>query len=330
VSTILDALRKLQRERTAANPSRDLRGSVTDEMPLPPPHGSPPRRGLTLGALVVALVVLAGVGGTWLYRRVAATRGNGPPAQQVAEPPVAAEPPAVEGEEEDRPATEAELDAAQREAEMDAATAPDAADEPPPVAASPEPQLPPALAQKDGPPTAEAEAAAERARLEEIRRAAAAADQARRDAEASAQSEAAASGATPPVAPLAAPPPPAPAPALAAPPPPAPAPKASRPVVAAKPVAKPKPAAPPPEPARREPEPEATADALSVFPEVHVESIRWHPLAARRAASLRFDQQNAADAHEGDIVGGVLVYRIEPGAVELRVGSTSRVVRPTP
>ena len=63
---------------------------------------------------------------------------------------------------------------------------------------------------------------------------------------------------------------------------------------------------------------------------MRVESIRWHPLAERRAASLRFAQQNVADAHEGDIVGGVLVYRIEPGAVELRVGSTSRVVRPGP
>jgi hypothetical protein len=100
---------------------------------------------------------------------------------------------------------------------------------------------------------------------------------------------------------------------------------------ASKPVAKAKPA---PAPARREPEPDAYEnDALAAptpFPDVRVESIRWHPLAERRAASLRFEQQNAADAHEGDIIGGVLVYRIEPGAVELKVGSTSRVVRPGP
>ena len=95
---------------------------------------------------------------------------------------------------------------------------------------------------------------------------------------------------------------------------------------------KPKPAAPVSEPARRGPEsePARRLPGSRGFPDVHVESIRWHPLAERRAASLRFDQQNVADAHEGDIVGGVLVYRIEPGAVELRVGSTSRVVRPTP
>ena len=107
-----------------------------------------------------------------------------------------------------------------------------------------------------------------------------------------------------------------------------------------KPVAKPKAAPkakPAPPPARRPPPPpdsrsDAAADALAptAFPEVRVESIRWHPLAERRAASLRFAQQNVADAHEGDIVGGVLVFRIEPGAVELRVGSTSRVVRPGP
>jgi len=37
VSTILDALRKLQRERTAVHPPRDLRGSVTDEIPAARP-----------------------------------------------------------------------------------------------------------------------------------------------------------------------------------------------------------------------------------------------------------------------------------------------------
>jgi hypothetical protein len=45
---------------------------------------------------------------------------------------------------------------------------------------------------------------------------------------------------------------------------------------------------------------------------------------------LQFEQQNVSDAHEGDIVSGVLVYRIDPGAVELRIGSTSRVIRPVP
>ena len=320
MSTILDALRKLQREKTAANPSRDLRGSVTDEIPFPQNRLTPPRRGRALGGLALSLAVLAAVGGFWLYKRGGVSRSNGPPAQQVAQPPAPAEQPVVQGEGqagpqggEDRPATEAELDQMQREMEMDAATAPEPDAEPPPVAASPEVKLPPALAEKDGPPTAEAEAAAERARLEEIRRAAAAADQARRDAEANAQAQAAAAAAPPPT--------------LAPPPPPPPA-------AAAKPVTKPKPkpAAKPPEPARREPkpEPEAVDSALAMFPAVRVESIRWHPLPERRAASLRFEQQNAADAHEGDIVGGVLVYRIEPGAVELRVGSTSRVVRPTP
>jgi len=63
---------------------------------------------------------------------------------------------------------------------------------------------------------------------------------------------------------------------------------------------------------------------------VRVESIRWHPLPARRVASLHFEQQDVRDAHEGDVVGGVTVYRIDPGSVELRIGSSSRVVRPIP
>ena len=156
-----------------------------------------------------------------------------------------------------------------------------------------------------------------------MRRAAAAADEARRQAEARAAADAAADAATaadpPPAATVA---PPTPAPAAA----PAPPKVAQAPKAAAKPVPKPKAKPVPP------PDSYAAPDtfASTAFPEVRVESIRWHPLAERRAASLRFAQQNVADAHEGDIIGGVLVFRIEPGAVELRVGSTSRVVRPSP
>ena len=75
---------------------------------------------------------------------------------------------------------------------------------------------------------------------------------------------------------------------------------------------------------------DASDAAQPQFPPVRVQSIRWHPLAARRVASLRFEQQDVRDAHEGDVVGGVTVYRIDPGAVELRIGSTSLVVRPIP
>jgi len=342
VSTILDALRKLQRERSAANPARDLRGSVTDEIPLPPPRGGRPRRGWATGALTIGLLAVAGLGGAWLYQKGVFKRA---PAQRAAPPQgelgpgPGAPPPAARvprptvgegqagGSDAERGASEEELAAVERE--MDAATAPDA--ETPPAAAPAAPPAQPPISAAD-------EAVAERLRLEEVRRAAEAADQSHRDAEAQAAADAAAAA----VQPL----PPAPPPATAPPPPPAaksapaakpsPAQTATASAAAPKATSKPKakPVSPPPESERRarapEPEPDDASTAPVPFPDVKVESIRWHPLAERRAASLRFEQQNARDAHEGDIVGGVLVYRIEPGAVELRVGSTTRVVRPTP
>ena len=105
MSTILDALRKLQRERTAANPSRDLRGSVTDEIPMPQPRRSPPRRGLAIGALVACLAILVGVGATWLYKRGVQSRSAGAPAEVAAE----------QGEAGNEIPTDAELDELERE-----------------------------------------------------------------------------------------------------------------------------------------------------------------------------------------------------------------------
>ena len=330
MSTILDALRKLQRERSAAHPSRDLRGSVTDEIPTSRPARRSNRRGLALAA-VALLFALVG-GGTWLYRSGRLTRHS---ASQVA---------AQAGE--TREPTAEELDEVERE--MDRATAAEP-ETPAAVAAPPAPPAPPPAAAQapEAAPTidAEAEARAERARLEAVQAQAAAAANAQRQAE----SEAAAR-ALPPAPPPPPVPTPAPAPAVTpepqaaevlpiAPPqePPAAATSAPKPKVTAKAKSKPaKPKTPEPETARREePAPYGAGDApeptaLNVFPPVRVESIRWHPIPERRVTSLRFEQQNVSDAHEGDIVGGVLVYRIDPGAVEIRVGSTSRVIRPTP
>ena len=55
-------------------------------------------------------------------------------------------------------------------------------------------------------------------------------------------------------------------------------------------------------------------------------SIRWHPQRERRVAHLEFAQISVADAREGDIIAGVMVFRIEPDSVELRLGSASRRV----
>jgi hypothetical protein len=101
-----------------------------------------------------------------------------------------------------------------------------------------------------------------------------------------------------------------------------------------KPVAKltkPKPATRAAAASKQRVEPErASPPTSSAFPDVRVESIRWHPIPERRVASLHFEQQDAPEAREGDIVAGVLIYRIDPGAVELHIGSAQRVVSPEP
>jgi hypothetical protein len=317
LSTILDALKKLQREKAAQSPSRDLRGSVATETSWPRPRR---RRGIG-GALVwVALLALVAGGGWWAY-------ASGSVGSLVARlGSASADGDATGG------ASEAELEALERELR--------AAEErvvEPPVA------TPPVVAPPAAPAQETPEMTAERARLEAV------IAQAREAQESQQRAEAAAAASR--IAAEAAPPPPVPAPVEPAPPEPAPraapappveetpppAPVAkpaptSRPKAAAKPKAEPKPkaaaakSAPAPKP-KPAPEQPSTPSAVA-FPTVSVERIRWHPIPERRVASLRFEQQNAPEAHEGDIVAGVLVYRIDPGAVELRIGDAQRIVRP--
>ncbi len=335
MSTILDALRKLQRERSAAHPSRDLRGSVTDEIPFPRPARRSSRRGLALAGIV--LLLAAAGGGAWLYRSGKLARFAG--GQQVAAPAVAGAKNPAEGE---AALEQMEREAAATDAEMDRATAAEA-EAPAAVAASPTPAEPAPAPAIDP----EAEARAERDRLEAAQAEAVAAANTQREAELEAAARANPPAPPPPSVPVplpAATANPAPESAAAVPSvPPAAAPPtaaAATPAPAPKPKAKPRPKPTPKaetaasESARRD-EPakygdDPAAAAVTPFPPVRVESIRWHPISERRVATLRFEQQNVADAHEGDIVGGVLVYRIDPGAVEIRVGSTSRVIRPTP
>jgi len=60
------------------------------------------------------------------------------------------------------------------------------------------------------------------------------------------------------------------------------------------------------------------------FPDLALQSVRWHPNPARREARLLIEQSRTVDAQEGDIVIGVSVHRIDPGAVELRMGGERR------
>ncbi len=56
------------------------------------------------------------------------------------------------------------------------------------------------------------------------------------------------------------------------------------------------------------------------FPDLSVETVRWHPQPDRREARVLLDNTRPIDAREGDIVAGVKVHRIDPGAVEFRLG----------
>ena len=334
MSTILDALRKLQRERSAQSPTKDLRSSITAETP----RSRARQRSSGARWVGTALVLLAvGAGGAWLYRsgQLDALLGRSSGEQGASEEELAQveqELAQVPGEGSPAPtlsAPQQPLPARRVAPRLRAQAAqPLAPSAQPPISAPPAPQDTP-------------DAAVERARLEAALANARAAQEAQRQAELEAAAQAAAQAAakqppaTPSRSPAIAPAPPVAPPAVretmqtelpATPKPAAPA---------AKPVARGKPAAEKPAAARpaAQPSPErsaGTADLPSAFPDVRVESIRWHPVAERRVASLHFEQQDVPEAHEGDIVSGVLVYRIDPGAVELRVGSAQRVVSPGP
>lgn len=110
------------------------------------------------------------------------------------------------------------------------------------------------------------------------------------------------------------------------PPPPRPLPRA--------PERKPEPtrvaALPPPEPPpeRRPAGRIVESDPWEVsFPDLRLEAVRWHPDAARREARLLVDDTRSVAAREGDVIVGVAIQRIDPGAVELRLGNTTRLIR---
>jgi hypothetical protein len=63
-----------------------------------------------------------------------------------------------------------------------------------------------------------------------------------------------------------------------------------------------------------------------VFPALAVNSVRWHPDPARRQATVEVDGVVAIAAREGERVGGALLSRIDPGQVEFRIGTRAKVV----
>ena len=84
---------------------------------------------------------------------------------------------------------------------------------------------------------------------------------------------------------------------------------------------------PPRPPSVEEPEANESPRWVARFPDLRVQAVRWHPDSARREVQLLVDATRVVAAREGDIIIGVAVHRIDPGAVELRVGETSRLLR---
>lgn len=62
------------------------------------------------------------------------------------------------------------------------------------------------------------------------------------------------------------------------------------------------------------------------FPEVRIDRVRWHPEAERRLVWLEIDRAGPFEAREGDILAGAMIRRIDPGAVEIQIGSLRRRV----
>jgi len=314
VSTILDALRKLQRERSP----QDLRESVLEETVLPEPRGA---GGLRLVVLLLALAVTAGGTSYLLWPRVLALRAQLlTPAEEEAPasgravaraardtgqapaPPDSAAPP--------QRSDPAEMSAQRRRAAREAATKQAAAD-------------------RGGPTQAGLRSPPQRTQPQP----------------------------KPPESEMAAKPTPAPTPTVAKPPAPAPAPTRVTRAPRRAPdrglptvddlLQEPKIARVPPaergapldtslvlEPARKPrsstPTPTKLAEKVDTsdgFPTLEVEAVRWHPDPERRIAQLLLDDTRPVEVHEGDIVGGLAIVKIDPGAVEVRMGELIRRIQ---
>jgi len=312
VSTILDALRRLQRER-----QQDLRDSVLGEEPVLPPE---PRRGRALLLFGVLLLVSVGVG--WFVwpgqerLRAALDFSNEGAATATVKTPA---PPA------EMPTQVAKLEKARRELEerRRAARAVQVQKQSERAKAQQQAAAPPAPAgtRPGARPSSAVPNPTQTAKTESVNR--------------------------PP-----APTPPAPAQAAASPTPflnapaqetPAPSARppqrataqARAPAAQARAQAPTKPTLPELDLAfRLEPVPRAPVDpdadpdfgAVSAdgFPRLTVEQVRWHPAPERRVARILLEDTRPVEAYEGDIIAGVAIHRIDPGAVELRLGDASR------
>lgn len=309
MSTILKALRRLEQEKTRAD--RPLREQVTGPDREGPDEGNPPRRwpillggiGAGIGAGLAVLYLLVGRGdskeetvGGAPATGVAAVSPQVPPARRAMRPAVPAPRPAPPRSE---PATAADLEPLDEVAVIDRGT------------------LPPRIAEESAPAPSAAPADPPPGSVRPFQHADPRELPGRhplpQEAPAGAQPGARAT------APPALPPKPA---AAAIPAPPAPEAAQAEPVREADPEFAPKapptplPKAEPAPPKPAPPKPHAPAPpappavALPV-----VEHTTWHPIAERRVAVVKLPGGGTQSVHEGELVAGALVKRIEPSGV---------------
>ncbi len=72
---------------------------------------------------------------------------------------------------------------------------------------------------------------------------------------------------------------------------------------------------------------EVESAASLTFPEMRVESVRWHPDPNLRRAVVLVDGVRSEEISEGDLFEGLLIDRIDPGSVQFTLGNESTTVK---
>ena len=70
--------------------------------------------------------------------------------------------------------------------------------------------------------------------------------------------------------------------------------------------------------------------AVPRFPDLVLTSVRWHPDPARRMAQITIERVRAVEVHQGDVIQGATIHRIDPGAIEVQLGSARKRLRILP
>jgi len=75
------------------------------------------------------------------------------------------------------------------------------------------------------------------------------------------------------------------------------------------------------------PSPEMVSATSDDFPKLQVESVQWHPDPSLRRAVVLIDGVKSEQLREGDLFEGLFIDRIEPGSVDFRLGGRRTSVK---